>query len=495
MKIYIDGTEVLCDKDITITEEMLATSSVILNNVFPKAWDDEKDYTSNFYFPKDYSKCLIYDNNDELIFAGVVKNTGNISLNPREPHYASVQVLDFKTFLSEGTTLDFVIKDKTIIEAINLVISKVSDYGFATGNIDILNGNDVIGTYNTQNMTAYDVLQYLSEISQSRWFTRMNTENQVLIDFYDPSLMPVGEELEYTKAYFENNKIIDMQYSYSSNDYRNKQVMTSNEVFADINYTDTRYADGYGVLFDTSAKIGKMTSITVNGVQKSFATEEEKELGLDADFYYKENDIVVESDTKYQAGTTIVITYVPLVKGRQVIYNTEEVNRINEQTNRNGEITRYENRNDVLSSSELQSVGESYIKYKGTSEIKLTIQTEDMNLWNIGDTVEWNDAPLEELNKTYMVKKKITQRIIVKDYEKIFYTFELSSSYNDESAINYFDNQRRKAVGNIQTGSFIDRNEDIENTVLIIFNNLNIEEQTVQGNNALQMTLGAPLII
>ena len=107
MKIYIDGTEVLCDKNITITEEMLATSSVILNNVFPKAWDDDKDYTSRFYFPKDYSKCLIYNLNDELIFAGVVKNTGNISLNPREPHYASVQVLDFKTFLSEGTTLDF----------------------------------------------------------------------------------------------------------------------------------------------------------------------------------------------------------------------------------------------------------------------------------------------------------------------------------------------------------------------------------------------------
>ena len=51
MKMYIDGTEVLCDKNITITEEMLSTPSVILNYVFPKSWDDDKDYTSQFYFP------------------------------------------------------------------------------------------------------------------------------------------------------------------------------------------------------------------------------------------------------------------------------------------------------------------------------------------------------------------------------------------------------------------------------------------------------------
>lgn len=210
MKIFIDGTEVLCDKDITITEEMLSTSSVILKNVFPKSWDTNKDYTSQFYFPKDYSKCKIYDKDNNLIFAGCVKNTGNISLNPREPHYATLQVLDFKTFLSEGISLDFVINNKTIIEAINLVVNKVEDYGFQVGTINLLNGDDVIGTYNTQNQTAYDVLQYLSEISGSRWFTNMVDENTVEINFYDPTLMPNGTELEYTNEFFKNNNIIDM---------------------------------------------------------------------------------------------------------------------------------------------------------------------------------------------------------------------------------------------------------------------------------------------
>lgn len=686
MKIYIDGTEVLCDKDITITEEMLSTSSVILNNVFPKEWDTQKDYISNFYFPKDYSKCIIqndkvvlfeiygeleqdgtpspstpapietktgtireridgkmytfhlgdielckignyqdkiYKNNGkwyihkeianlvlngeetnitqrnigdgsttisfdilqsgplnygadyiltnrfiynqqsmngiegigigssprqvyiqikrdrlnslnvngfkewlannnvsiyyvmepteieitntillkelnnvghELIFAGVVKNTGNISLNPREPHYTSLQVLDFKTFLSESTTLDFVINDKTVLEAITTVINKMNSYGFIVGNIQINNPNDKIGTYNTQNQTAYDVLQYLSEISGARWFTRMINENQVAVDFYDPSLMPTGTELEYTNEFFENNKIIDMNYNYSSSDYRNKQVILSDDVYADIEYVDTRYADGYQTQFSTMEKIGKVVSLTVNGSEVSVATTEDKELGITADFYYKVADTLFESANQLSVGTMIVITYIPLIEGRQIVYNSDEVNRIANQTNRNGVIARYETRNDVLSSNELRKVAQSYIDFKSSAEIILTIQTEDTNLWNIGEVVVWEDAPLDELKKSYMVKKKTIQRIVVKDFEKIFYTFELSSSYNSESSINYFDNQRRKAQGNIQAGEFIERNIDIENKATIVFNNLQTTSKTIVGNNVLQMTLGAPLI-
>lgn len=491
MKIYIDGTEVLCGKNINIKEEMLATSSVVLNNVFPKSWDDEKDYVNQFYFPKDYSKCLIKDENDNLLFAGVVKNTGNISLNPREPHYADIQVLDFKTFLSEGTILDFVINNKTILEAISLVISKVADYGFIVGEIKILNENDVIGTYNTQNMTAYDVLQYLSEISESRWFTRMIDENTIAIDFYDPTLMPQGLEIEYTKEFFEDNQIIDMKYSYSSNDYRNKQVMTSSDTLASIETIDSYYTDGYNSEFVVSQRIGQMISITVDGVSKSFGTNVDKEMGFESDFYYDVGNNIISGATTYTAGKLVVITYVAIIKGRQVIYNVPEVERINSQTNRNGVIARYETRNDVSSSEELQTIGESYIKYKGESEITLTIDTKDTNIWNIGQVVEWNDAPLEELNKTYMCKSKTTKKIVIKNDDFIFYEYVFSSSFNSENAINYFDNQRRKAYGNIEAESFIDRNEDIENAANIIFDNLIIEEMDL--GNALNSVLNAPL--
>ena len=148
IQVFINNEEVVADKNIAITEEMLSTPSTILNNVFPKTWEEDKDYVSRFYYPEDYSKCKILKDN-KLIFCGVVKNTGNIELNPRKPHYCSLQILDFKTFLSEGETLDFVIANKTIRESIEMIVNAISDYGFVVGNINIYDADSVNGAYST----------------------------------------------------------------------------------------------------------------------------------------------------------------------------------------------------------------------------------------------------------------------------------------------------------------------------------------------------------
>src|SRR5574344_2195624 len=139
IQMYIAGEEVVCSNLVEITEEMLSTSSTILNNCYPKSLET----------PQDYSLCTIYKDST-LIFAGVVKNSGDISLNPRDPHYCSLQILDFKTFLSEGETLDFVIANKTIKQAIEQVVNYISDYGFQVGNIQILNPDDLIDRKSTR---------------------------------------------------------------------------------------------------------------------------------------------------------------------------------------------------------------------------------------------------------------------------------------------------------------------------------------------------------
>lgn len=488
MKVLINNEEVLCDKDFTIEQEMLNTPSVILNNVYPKSWENTRDYTTNFYYPEDYSKCLIYDNNNNLIFAGVVENTGNISLNPREPHYCSLQILDFKTFLSEGETLDFVIANKTITQAIEQVVGAVADYGFVVGNINILNPTEVIGAYSTKDKTAYDVFQYIADITQSRWTTRMIDDNEVAIDFYDPTLMPEGEEIEYTTEWFEDNDIHNMTFSYASRDYRNKQIMTSDEVYGGAIQKETIVANGYQTQFATSEKIGSINTIKINGVSYTFTTKENKDLGVTADFYYAPGDTYFESNDLQSAGTIIVIEYTPIVVGRQIIINSSEISRISNSTGRKGTISRYENRNDATTSYELQQIGKSYIKYKGSPEITLTIETGN-NIWNVGEVVEFT-APLDELSTSYMVKKKIVKYIATIDY--IFYTFELTSSFNSETEINYFDNQRAKTFGNIGAGEYIARNIDIENSVNIIFYDTSLEEASVTGDNILDSILDSP---
>lgn len=492
MRIYINNEEVVCSNELIITEEMLTTSSTILNNCYPKSWELDHDYVSRFYYPKDYSKCLIY-NGDDLLFCGVVKNTGEMSLNPREPHFANLQVLDFKTMLSEGDTLGFVISDKTVPEAIEQVVEAIASYGIIVGNIDILNPDEVIGAYSTVDKTAYDVLQYLAEISQAKWTTRLVDENTIAVDFYDPTLMPQADDIEYTKEYFEENGIVDITYNYGTYDYRNKQIMTSNQVYGSIDYTETILADGFNRTFNTTTPIAIIKTIYVDGVAKTFGTNEDKEIGLDYNFYFTPGETQIESNENepiISSNSEITITYTPLVKGRQIIYNNDEVDRIATQTSRNGVISRYENRNDTLSIDELSQIGQTYIKYKGSAEINLVVSTYNYDLFNVGQLVYFN-APLDELKKQYMVKQKEITIYTAKSQQNIFVKYTLTSSFNSEREVNYFDNQRNKSKGNISAGEYITRNVDIENTANIIFNNLTIEE--IAEGNILNSTLNAIL--
>ena len=406
-----------------------------------------------------------------LIFCGVVKNTGDISLNPRHPHFCDLQILDFKMFLSQ-VVLDFVIANKTIQEAIQQVTNAVASYGFVVGNIELANPNEIIGAYSTKDKSPYDVFNYIADITQSRWTTRMLDQDTVAIDFYDPALMPRGTTINYTQQFFEDNLIDDMSFSYGTYDYRNKQVMTSNEVMANITSSESIIANGYQTQYNTEQKIGKVNTISVDGVAQTIATNNEKEMGITADFYYTPNNQYIESDNPLTASSTISIEYTAIVQGRQIVIDQNEINRVANATGRNGTLARYENRNDATTSNELQLIGQSYIKYKGQPEIKLTISTRE-NIWNVGERVQFN-APIDELDTEYMVRTKSINYIATVD--TIFYTYELTSSFNAETEINYFDNQRAKNKGNIGEGEFISRNIDIENVANIIFYDTEIEE-------------------
>ena len=292
--------------------------------------------------------------------------------------------------------MDFVIANKTITEAISLVVDYVSDYGFEVGNIEILNPNEEIGAYSTKDKSPYDVFQYLADISQAKWFTRMTDQNTVAIDFYDPTLMTEGTPIEYTQEWFEDNQINDMSFNYGTYDYRNKQIMTSDEVYANITSQETIITNGYQTQYNTEQKIGSVSSVKVDGVGKTIITKEEKDLGQTADFYYTAGNNYIESNNPLNAGQVIVIEYISIVQGRQIIINQSEISRISNSTGRNGILARYENRNDATTSYELQRIGQSYIKYKGVPEINLKIDTLS-NIWDIGERVQFT-APINELS-------------------------------------------------------------------------------------------------
>ena len=387
----------------------------------------------------------------------------------------SLEVLGYKCLLSEGKTLDFVISDKTIDQAIDMIIEEIGDYGFKKGTIDLVAKNDIIGAYSTLDKTAYDVFQYLSEITQSKWFVRKDG-NDLAIDFYDTDKLPTKPNIEYTQQYFKDNSIVDITYSYNTRDYRNRQIITSDSVLANSTTSETSLFNGEDNI-TTNLPVGRLVQIQVNDEEMTIANAGEEELGIDADFYWEVNSNEIKVNTSIPTNAKIEVIYYAIVKGRQIVENEDEITRISTLNNRNGRISRYETRNDVIDSNELNKIGQTYIKFKGQAEVELKVKTLNNNLFNIGDKVYF-EAPIESLQAEYLVKSKEIQINKTKDYQNVFYVYTLTNTFNGENAINYFDNQRRKNSGNMEEGQFITRYIDINNTCNIIFDNLQIIEQT-----------------
>ena len=134
-------------------------------------------------------------------------------------------------------------------------------------------------------------------------------------------------------------------------------------------------------------------------------------------------------------------------------------------------------------------VGKSDIKFKGRPEITLTITSRN-DFLKLGGKYTFS-CPLAKLNGDYLVKTKKTSVTQSEEYNWFIYEYELTNSFDVENELNYFDNQRSKANGNISQGEYIARNVDIENTALIIFDNAELIEVEM-GDNILNAPLNAP---
>lgn len=432
-------------------------------------WEGTADWWAEYgdYWIKALALSVTLPNN--IIFSGVVKNSGNINLNPRYPHYATLQLLDYKTLLSEGDNLNYVLEKQNVKDAIREVTSGLD--GFMVG--DLLITNTEMAAYNCNEKTPYDVFEYISEITNSIWFTKAISEDIVTINFYSNDNLPVAENIEYTTEYFTDHNIQDIKYSYSANDYRNKQVITNEKAVSAL--TQTENITYYNASINTTYPIASIVSITNGTKNYTFATETAKSIGQYANIYYRYNSTSLNVDTGVKVGETLTIAYYPIVVSRQVAYNETEINRIATATGRNGTIARYEKRTDTTDEKALTQIAQTYLDYKGVPEITLTIKSYYQDILDIGQKVFFN-GPLEDLKTNYLVTDKQIEMTTTADQQVIFYTYKLSSSFNDESSLNFFDNQRRKLEGNIEEGEFIPRYIDLPSSTNIIFYDLNSSE-------------------
>ena len=331
--------------------------------------------------------------------------------------------------------------------------------GFYVGDIKIDN-DEIMAPYNCDQKTPFDVLEYIAEVSGAIWFTSVIDDKVVTISLCSPGQLENEDIIEYTQEYFENNNIQDITYSYNSQDYRNKQVISNDKVQASTTHIETFLYDGGNIT--TEYPISEIVSVKNGVIPYSVANVQ---TGETAYFTYESG-----SNTVYvngiATGFTFIIEYYPIINLRQTAYNLNEIDRISNV--HNGVISRYESRTDTNDANALNRIAQSYIEYKSVPEIILKVQTYDKDIFSLGKQVLFN-APLETLKTKYLVKSKTIQMIVTGTQTKLFYTYELSSSFNDENAINYFDNQRRKQEGNLEGDEYISRYIDIPNQTNIIF--------------------------
>ncbi len=505
--MYINNEEVICSNQLTIVEELTNTNTVVLNNCYPLSWEQTKDYTQ-FYTPKDYSLFkLVYDYTDcnlateseediltengeniivenslVTVFIGVIKRSQPVDLRPANPHFATLQVLDFKTFLNEGDLFNFVITETTVNDFISRVVGAYSGYNFVVGNINLGNkGNQLVGNYSCDQKTLFDVLQYISQITNSIWKVRYINDTTFAIDFYDINMLPQGIDLIYSTEYFNNNSIVDIKYSFNTNNYRNKQVITSSNIITQTENTEELYTDSNDNQYQLSNNVGLIFSAMLDTKDLSVASNIDKQNGITADLYYEVGSNIIELNVDTIPTQLLYIKYYPMLPGRVTVLNTTEINRIGNQLNNAGIISRYEQRQDATTADELNAIAQTYLQFKGKAELTLQVKTLNKDLWNVGQLVYFDNNNIEgifDLVGNYAVKKKTIQMFQnnADSTSQIFYTYELDNNYNFENLINYFDNQRAKTIGNIQEGQFI--NKYIENTETI---NIIFDEPVIGG--------------
>ena len=141
----------------------------------------------------------------------------------------------------------------------------------------------------------------------------MIDEDTVAIDFYDTDKLPVKPKIEYTEDWFCNNLIEDMSYSIKTDDYRNKQILLSDEVFGSIPYNDLLTSNGYDTSYTTTGKVASLTSAKIDGKDATFTTQANKESGVEADIYYKPGEVGITTNNQIGAGKVIEITYISLI--------------------------------------------------------------------------------------------------------------------------------------------------------------------------------------
>lgn len=451
-QLFINGEEYDFEDEVKFYFHPTNFSSFTLNNVVKKSNNNWPNITNAIDIQNEFAICEL-KLNGETFFIGIINDVGRLSLMPNKPKTFSLQIADFRKWLSLTKPLNEIYINKTPSFIVQNLITKLNEPKIKVGQLNFTTTNDfTIKAYNTTNKTLYQILKDVIE-RQTNSVLYFTVENGIFYINYksvedfkntSPLILDINDE-----NFLLNYKIEDINYDNETNDYYNYLAYSSDNVISKmfIKETNLSLKEDKIVLLHQIGKIieGKNNTYFYNPTTQDkiiptiLTTEEAKE-GKFCHLVWSEGSNALEN--RFVSSSYVLnINYKIKQKLTLEAKNLNEINRLKALTGTKGIVYKSEKFNDISDPDDLlAAVKNDLEKYSYPNKI-LTINAKE-NIWKILDTVIVTNIN-ENINGKYIVQqmegsfKRIKgSNTVLKDI-----TYVLKQTRNFNTLENKFDNQ------------------------------------------------------
>ena len=484
-QLFINGEEYDFNNEVRFYFHPTNFSSVTLNNVVKKENNSWPNITNIIDFKNEFTICELKQNN-KTFFIGIVNDIGRLSLLPNKPKTFSIQISDFRKWLSLTKPINELYINKTPTFIVNDLISKLKEPRIKVGNLRFSTpANYTIKAYNTTSKTLYQILKDVIErqTNSTLYFTIENNNFYINYKAANDFKTTSDQNLDITNYDFLlNNKIIDVTFDNETNEYYNYLAYTSDNTISKLFTTefDLPVNEEKIVLFKPVGKIIESPSMTFyknksNGskiIPVILNSNDAKE-GKFCHLIWNEGSNTLEN--KWQTNDYLLtISYKTKQKLTLEAKNEAEITRLSNVSNTKGIVYKTEKFNDISDPDDLlAAVKNDLEKYSTPSKI-LTLTCKEF-IWNILDAVNVININ-DELNGVYIVQsmegkfKRIGSSSIV-DKE---ITYILKQTRNFNTLANKFDNQSYRDTP--ATSNYVVENIDtITSKHILVFENNTVD--------------------
>lgn len=495
IKLIINGIEMDFSNNFSVSDHPTNFSSMTFHEVIPK---DKNFYPENLKvqnYAEEFSIGEVYAG-DQLIFFGIVNSTGRLNLNPFVPKTKTIEIADFRKWLSIQKPIPLLFFNEFPENFVNVLIEKLNESKIIAGILDF-STNELIGAYSTVDKSPYQVLkEVIAKQTNSLLYFQINDKQQITINYKSNDTL--ANDIEPLKIDLNNldllkeYKILNIEFESNADKYSNIVKVESSNIITNL-VTEENFTIFDKDSFTLNNNIGKVSNNIANTYIYKLSTPTIKQnvISIDEAFYkegqyydvlYKIGNNIIKVNKKYLNKDYILnFGYFTKRKTSVELSNTEEIARVASFSTTKGEVYRYERLNDLTNFNDLLKATKSNLEIYKNIEKTIYI-TSEIPLYEILDVVEVISGEDDKVSGLYLVHEiaaEINASSIKDTINNNFilpvFTTILKATKNTDNIVNEFDNQNFRDNPVIRQFEISDTTETI--TLQAIFNLIsNIKE-------------------